>query len=115
MQEVAEDPIAVVGVLGRVEDVGVPHLVELLGRHDGPLGVHHTQLQKAAVLDDAFVGLLDRHPHPPRFGVDELERDRLEIELIDQAKPLLDIACVCGHGVKPSVVGIPQIEALLIV
>lgn len=86
----AEDVGAVLDVLGRVEDVGVPDRVELLGGDDRLVRVHRRQLEEAAVLGDETVRLVDGHADLPEVGVDQLVRDGLEIELIDHAKLVLD-------------------------
>lgn len=90
VQREAEDGLAVLLVLERIQDVGVPHLVDVLRRHDATLGVHHAQLQELTVLADQHVSFADGHDRLTRLGVDELERNRLEIELVD----LLDLNLV---------------------
>lgn len=99
VQEEAEDGLAVLLVLHRVQDVGVPRLVDLLRRHDRTLGVHHAQLQELAVETDDLVGLLHGHGRLSRLGMNELEGDRLEVELIDTPELLLLGHQLCGHSI----------------
>lgn len=89
VEDEAEDVVAVLDVLGRVEDVRVPDRIELLGRDDRLVRVHRRQLEEAAVLDDEAVSLFDGHPRNAQVRVDELVRDGLEVELIDHAQLVL--------------------------
>jgi hypothetical protein len=49
VQEPAEHMVAVGAVLGGVQHVGVPHVVELPGGDDGDTGMQHAELQEAPV------------------------------------------------------------------
>lgn len=90
VQHVAEDPLAVLLVLRRVEDVGVPHRVDLLRGNDAVVRVHGAELQEVAVLGDELVGLLDGHADDVEVRVDQLEGDRLQIERVDRGQLLVD-------------------------
>lgn len=98
MEEVAEARLAVFSVLGRVEDVDVPHLVDLLRWHDALLRIHRAQLQESTVLLDEVINLIDRHARLTRLRVHELERDRLEVELIDESDYTVCIYRIHGNS-----------------
>lgn len=99
----AEDSFTVGRVLRGVEDVVVPHRVDVLRRHDALARVHHAQLQESTVLDDELVGLLDGHARLTRLRVNELERDRLEIELVDEEELTLHLGGCRDHGGPPDI------------
>lgn len=98
VQHEAEDLHAVLVVLRRVQDVGVPRRVELLGRYDSPLGIHRTQLQEAAVLEGEAIGCGHRDPGLTGLRVNELVYDGLKIELIDEAELALRFYYSCHDG-----------------
>lgn len=50
VQEVAEGVLAVRGVLLRIEDVGVPELIDLLDGDDGSVGILDVQDEETAIL-----------------------------------------------------------------
>lgn len=50
VQHFTEDRIAVLGVLGRIQDVLVPHLIHQLSGCEWGIGVHLTQGQKFTIL-----------------------------------------------------------------
>lgn len=83
VQEEAEDLVAVLGVLGRVEDVGVPHRVDVLGGDDGLVRVHQVEDQEPAVERDPAICFLQGHPLLARLGRRQLVGDRLEVDLLD--------------------------------
>lgn len=107
----AEDLEHVGGVLARVEDVGVPHLVDQ-PRHDdvGDALVDRPELQEHPVLLDGDVRLVVRHLGRRAVLVgDERPLDRGEVERVDLGEGLLglrveiaeldDGQCGGGHGV----------------
>lgn len=101
VEEEAEDGVAVLGVLARVEDVRVPHRVDVLGRDDRVVRVQHDQLEELTVQRDAPVRLLDGEAGLTRLRVDQLVRDRLEVELVDEAELVLHLGGGRGHGIPP--------------
>ena len=93
----AEDVGAVLDVLGRVKDVSVPDRIELLGGNDRLIWVNRRQFEKAAVLGDEAIRLIDGHAGLTEIRVYELVRDGLEVERIDHTELALDFRGERGH------------------
>lgn len=78
MEDEAEDGLAVLQVLRGVEDVVVPELVELLGRHHDHVGVEGVEQEEPAVHDlQPLDGLL------VHALVLKLRHDRRQVESFD--------------------------------
>lgn len=88
VNEEPEDPLAVLGVLSRVEDVLVPELVDLRRADDGLSGVLGHEDQKPLVFDLHEVGLLARPALTLPF-VHQLDLDGIEVECFDACQGIL--------------------------
>ncbi len=100
LRHVAERPHHVPGVLGRVEDVGVPHLVDHLRQGDGLSGLHEPEFERHLVVQDGDVGLVVRHVRRTAVLVlGECPGNRLEVDLIDARQSLFesDLAQIRMH------------------
>jgi hypothetical protein len=98
VEEAVEDALGVIPVLRRVEDVGVPHLVDLARWRDALARVEQVEDEELAVLGRVVIGLRQRHlGQLIAIGGGELEDDGLEIQRSDQLH-LLFLDCRGIHG-----------------
>jgi len=92
VHEVAEDPVAVGGVLPRVEDMHVPDFVHARTRDETLVRVQEDELEEVAVLGDGQIGLLFE-PGVLAGRIDQLATDAGQIDSVD-----LLLTGVAGHG-----------------
>jgi len=82
VDEEAEDPLAILGVLLGIEDVLMPELIDRLAGYDRTVRVPEFEDEKLLVAPLGFIGLFER-PSSAFFPVHDLDLDGIEIEGLD--------------------------------